>query len=413
MCRIHLFLQALIIMLPIIQIIMSVPVSAQEFEFIGKRQRDAITFRSARNLVIIPLYINGKGPFDFILDTGVGPMIVTDSSLVQRLNLQNLRPIKINGLGKGLEIEAFLTGDISAKAGKATIKNIPTAILKEDIFGLSSYVGTRIYGLLGYHFFNSFIVELKYSSKRLLFNLPGTKKKIKGEKIPLRIMNSKPYVKIDIETTQLGKTTATMVVDNGASHAISMETYLDKPFPAPPNAIPANLGVGLSGPISGTIGRTPAVQLGSFVLTNVLTSYPEYSDVAAKTYLQNRNGNLGADILSRFNIIFDYVGEAMYIRKNSHYKRPFEHDMSGIELFVAELDKRRFFISRIEHNSPADDADLLAEDEILTINFVKTSKLSLDDITRILRAEDGRPVFISIYRNGSTLTRLIMLKKRI
>lgn len=413
MFRIDRFLPALILMTTVIQLAASITVKAQEFAFSGKRQRDAISFTSVRNLIIVPVYINDKGPFDFILDTGVGPMIITDTSLLNTLNLQDLRPIKINGLGEGSEIEAFLSAEVSAKLGKATINNIPTAILREDIFGLSSYVGTRIYGLLGYHFFNSFTVELKYSSKRLLFNLPGTKKKIKGVRIPLRIINSKPYVDIDIETNETGKITASMVVDNGASHAISMETYLGKPFPAPANAISANLGVGLSGPISGSIGRTPAVQLGSFTMTNVLTSFPVYNDVAAKTYLQNRNGNLGADILSRFNIIFDYAGLAMYIRKNHHYKRPFEHDMSGIELFMEESDKKRFFIGRIEPNSPADDAGLMAEDEILTINFVKTSRMSLNDITRIFRSEDGRPVFITVFRQGSILTRLIKLKKRI
>ena len=413
MCRIDLFLTTLLIVTTTIQLAAGMPASAQEFTFSGKRQRDAVSFTSVRNLIIIPLYINDKGPFDFILDTGVGPMIITDTSLIKQLNLQNLRPVKINGLGKALELEAFLTDEISAKLGKAKINNLPTAILKEDIFGLSGYVGTRIYGLLGYHFFKSFIVELKYSSKRLLFDLPGAKKKIKGEKIPLRIINSKPYIDIDIDTKEIGNVTATMVVDNGASHAISLETYQGKAFPVPPNAIPANLGVGLGGPISGSIGRTPALQLGSFKMTDVLSSYPEYDELAAKTYLQNRNGNLGADILSRFNVIFDYAGGAMYIRKNHFYKRPFEHDMSGIEFFVEELDKRRFFISRIEPHSPADDAGLLAEDEILAINFVQTSKLSLNDITRIFRTEDGRPLFITVFRKGSVLTRLIKLKKRI
>ncbi|TCD03041.1 aspartyl protease family protein [Pedobacter psychroterrae] len=409
----NLFLPKLLLMVAVIHLVDAAAANAQQFSFAGKRQKDAINFTMVRNLVIVPLYINGKGPFNFILDTGVGPMIITDTTLVKSLDLKNLRPIKINGLGKGVEIDAFLSGDIAAKIGRATISNMPAAILKEDIFGLSSYVGTRIYGLLGHSFFNSFIVELKYANKRLLFNLPGTKKKIRGEKIPVQIINSKPYINIDIETAELGKVTAKMVVDNGASHAISLETYEEKPFPAPSNAIQANLGVGLSGPISGSIGRIPLVHLGSFTMKDVITSYPIYSDVAAKTYLRGRNGNLGADILSRFNIIFDYAGEAMYVRQNQYYKRPFEHDMSGIEFFMEEIDKKRFFISRIEANSPAEQSGLMPEDEILTINFVRTSKLSLNDITRIFRSEDGKPVFISVYRNGSVLIRLIKLKKRI
>lgn len=403
----------LILITTIIHLAQGKLVTGQQFNFTGKRQKDAISFVLARNLVIIPVYINNKGPFNFILDTGVGPMIITDTTLLKSLNLQNLRPIKINGLGEGLEIDAFLSRDIMAKVGKASINNIPTAILKEDIFDLSSYVGTRIYGLLGHAFFNSFTVELKYSNKRLLFGRSKAKKKIKGERIPIQIINNKPYVIIDIETVELGKITTKMVVDNGASHAISLETYQDKPFPTPQNVIQANLGVGLSGPISGSIGRIPIVHLGSFNIRNVLTSYPIYSDVAAKTYLQGRNGNLGADILSRFNIIFDYAGEAMYLRPNYNFKRPFEHDMAGIEFFMEETDKKRFFISRIEPNSPAEQSGLMPEDEILNINFARTSELSLNEITRIFRSEDRKPVFISIYRNGSVLIRLIKLKKRI
>jgi C-terminal processing protease CtpA/Prc len=103
----------------------------------------------------------------------------------------------------------------------------------------------------------------------------------------------------------------------------------------------------------------------------------------------------------------------MYIRRNHNYKRPFEHDMSGIEFFVEETDHKRFIISRIEPGSPAGHADLRTDDEILSINFVKTSKLSLDDITRTFRSGDGKTVILSVNRNGSELIRLIKLKKRI
>jgi len=413
MRRANLFPAKLALLILIVVATTAHAVKAQQFGFSGKRQRDAINFTLIRNLVIIPLFINGSGPYNFILDTGVGPTIITDTTLVKSLNLKNLRPIKITGLGKGAEIEAFLTSEISAKIGRATVNNMSAAILKEDIFGLSNYVGTRIYGLLGHSFFSSFIVELKYPGKRLVFNLPGTRKKMTGEKIPLQIINNKPYINIDIETPELGKIAIKTVVDNGASHALSLETYKGIPFPAPPAAIEANLGVGLSGPISGKIGRIPLLHIGSFVMKDVITSYPVYDEVAAKTYLQHRNGNLGADILSRFNIIFDYDGLAMYIRKNHSYKRAFEHDMSGIELFMAETDKRRFFISRIEPGSPAEQSGLIAEDEIFAINFVKTSSMGLNDLTKTFRSADGRTVFLSVYRDGNVLIRPIKLKKRI
>nr|WP_068889690.1 aspartyl protease family protein [Pedobacter panaciterrae] len=386
---------------------------AQQFSFNGSRTKNAVNFTLIRNLVIIPLYINNKGPYDFILDTGVGPLVITDTSIVKDLNLKDLRPIKITGLGKGMEIDAFLSNEVSAKVNKATINYIPTAILKTDILGLSNYMGTRIYGLLGYYFFNSFTVEINYSSKRIVFSLPGTKKKIKGDIVPLEIINNKPYINVELDIKELGAITAKVVVDNGASHAISLETLNEKPFPVPEKSIPANLGIGLSGPISGNVGRVPKITIGNFELKDVISSYPIYDDVAVKTLILNRNGNLGADILSRFNVTFDYANEIMYLKPNQYFKRPFEHDMSGIEVYVQETPEKHYFISRIEPDSPAELAGINEGDEIMSINFTNTKSLNLNDITKTLRSGDGRGIFLSLNRNGELLIKLIKLKKRI
>lgn len=386
---------------------------AQQFSFNGTRTKNAVNFNLVRNLVIIPLYINDKGPYNFILDTGVGPLVITDTTIINDLSLSDLRPIKITGLGKGIEIDAFLTNQVSARVGKASIDYIPTAILKTDILGLSNYMGVKVYGLLGYYFFNSFTVEINYSSKRVIFSLPGTKKKIKGDIIPLQIINNKPYINVELYTKELGTINAKVVVDNGASHAISLETLNEKPFPVPVNSIPANLGIGLSGPISGNVGRVPKIRIGNFELKEVISSYPIYNDVAAKTLFLNRNGNLGADILSRFNTTFDYTNEIMYLKQNSSFKRPFEHDMSGIEVYVEEDATKHYFISRIEPNSPAEIAGILEGDEILSINFTNTKTLNLNDITKTLRSGDGRGIFLSLNRKGELLIKLIKLKKRI
>lgn len=386
---------------------------AQQFGFNGSRTKSAVNFTLVRNLIIIPLYINNKGPYNFILDTGVGPLVITDTTIIKELNLKDLRPIKISGLGKGMEIDAFLTNQISAKVGKANINHIPTAILKSDILGLSNYMGTRIYGLLGYYFFNSFTVEINYSSKRVLFNLPGTKKKIKGDIVPLQIINNKPYINVELDIKELGTINAKVVVDNGASHAISLETLNEKPFPVPPNSIPANLGIGLSGPISGSVGRVSKMRIGNFELNDVISSYPIYDDAAAKTLILSRNGNLGAEILSRFNVTFDYTNEIMYLKQNQYFNRPFEHDMSGMEVYVEEIPNKRFFISRIEPNSPAELAGIREGDEIVSLNFADTKALNLNEITKTLRSGDGRSVFLFINRNGETIIKLIKLKKRI
>ncbi len=388
-------------------------VRGQQFSFSGKRKSQSISFDLERNLIIVPLYINDKGPYNFILDTGVGPMIITDSAILKDLNLQKLRQIKISGLGKGLDLDALLSNQINARIGKASISNIPTAILKDDVLALSSYVGTRIYGLLGYYFFKSFVIEINYTGRRLKFRSPGTEKHIKGEPIPIEILNGKPYTTIQIQAPDQQNLPLKVVIDNGASHAISLETLNNQPFPVPPHAIPANLGVGLGGPISGNIGRIASLNIGNFKLENVISAYPIYDDVALKTLLSNRNGNLGAEILSRFNITFDYANDLMYLKRNDNYKRAFNHDMSGIEIYAEGQPTKRYIVGRIESGSPASEAEMLVGDEILSINFVNATALDLNDLTRYLRAEHGKTLFLSINRGGDLLIKTIKLKKRI
>lgn len=397
----------------LIQICITYSVHAQQFYFKGNRNKDAISFSLVKNLVIIPLYINNNGPFNFILDTGVGPLIITDPHLVDSLDLKIARSIKISGLGKGNEIDAFVSNDVSVKIGHAYMDNIPTAILKQDILGLSNYVGTKIYGLLGYYFFNSFLVELKYSAKRLLFREYGVGGKIKGERIPIEIINSKPYVTIGIESPEHGKIDIKTLVDNGASHAVSLERLNENPFPVPKSSIQANLGVGMSGLIYGSIGRLTSLKIGGFTLKNVLASYPKYDDVAAKVLLKERNGNLGADVLSRFNVVFDYEDNSMYLKKGSQFNRPFEHDMSGIELYLQDGKPPHYFISRIEPGSPAEKAGIMVDDEIIFINFQPASSFKLNDITNLFKSADDKTIILSIYRNKELMIKTFKLKQRI
>ena len=86
--------------------------------------------------MIIPLTINGKGPYNFILDTGVGLFIISDTTLIDTLQIKNLRSIKIVGFGEGQDLSAYVTPSIDVKIGSAVAKNMPAALLKKDIFEL-------------------------------------------------------------------------------------------------------------------------------------------------------------------------------------------------------------------------------------------------------------------------------------
>src|ERR1700712_4888155 len=71
-----------------------------QFQLDPYRNKVSIPFRLVRNMVIIQLSINNKGPFNFVMDTGVGLMIITDPSLLDTLKIPTTHKLKLRGFGE-------------------------------------------------------------------------------------------------------------------------------------------------------------------------------------------------------------------------------------------------------------------------------------------------------------------------
>ena len=388
--------------------------NSQTFQFEGNRTKQTISFKIAQNLIIIPVYIDGKGPYNFLLDTGVGQMIITDTSFLRNYNIKKFQKVKVQGYGLGESIEAILTRDLEIRVGKATISHMPAAIFTQDIFNLSNYLGVRIYGILGYYFFNSFLVKINYSRNSLTMYKPGSTVKIKGKKIPIEIRNTKPYITAELQTKGLGNINLDMLIDNGSSHPMTLETFEKNPFPLPENKISANLGVGINGIINGSIGRVDKIKIGDFEFNNVLVGFPEFNKKIALMEGNNRNGSIGADILKHFTVTFDYLNGFIYLKKNYTTDPTFEHDMSGLEVYVIEKNKTdRYFIGRIESGSPGEEAGLKTDDEIAGIDFRPAQAYKLSDLTELFKSNDGRKMILEIIRGKERFLMFLQLKRRI
>jgi predicted aspartyl protease len=386
--------------------------AGQDFLFKRNRQKQSIPFKCIKNLIVIPVYVGGKGPFDFVLDTGVGPMIITDPSIIDSLNFNMLRKIKVSGLGIET-VEAYVSQSLDVKVGSTSIEHIPTAILKEDLFNLSGHLGIKIYGLLGYSFFNSFIVDLRYSENRLIIYGRDAKVKYRGKKIPIEIENQKPYIKADVQLPNGESVSARFLMDTGASHALSLEMLQGGEFPLPEKKIKANLGMSLSGQIKGYIGRVGKFSLGNYVFNDVVSGFPDFKTIAEKIDLTRRNGNLGADLLRKFNIQFNYEEGFIYVKPNGFSKAPFEHDMVGMVIYLDQKEYKRVLIGEIDENSPAEKAGLCPDDEIIGVNFKGVENYTLNDLTDLFKSKADRSVIFEIYRGKETFFKVVRLEKRI
>lgn len=385
----------------------------QNFSFTNQRKREVTSFKLVNNLVIVPVFINGKGPYNFILDTGVGIFLISDPSLVGSLDTNKTRTIKILGIGEGDEMTAMIHPKTTIELGNFIKGEMPVAILKEDPFNLSSFVGMPIHGLIGYELFSSFTIRLNYSTKTITYYKYETAYiPRKGTKVAISIEDRKPYVESVLKLPNGKKETVKLIIDTGAGHPLSLETNNGIPYEVPEINIPANLGVGLSGMINGYISRIPNMALGRFHLHNLISAFPDYNNVAAKIYSVSRNGNLGNNILKRFNVVFDYRREVMYLKPNYLFKEPFEHDMSGIETSTNGPNFERIIISRIEKGSPTELAGLKSGDRIISLNFKKAEELGIEEINGLFRSKDGRAIVMQIQPNNSQETKFIILTLR-
>ncbi|RDC56904.1 PDZ domain-containing protein [Pedobacter chinensis] len=385
---------------------------AQEFTFSGKKQRQSIQFRCIKNLIIIPVYVNDKGPYDFVLDTGVGPMIITEPSIIDTLNFNLMRKIRLSGLG--LEtVDAYVSQNVEARIGRAKIKHIPTAILKEDLFNLSGHLGVKIYGLIGYSFFNSFIVDIRYSENRIIFSDLDSHVKYRGSKVPITIENLKPYVDVEVEIPDSGKISTRFLMDTGASHALSMEMLNGAAFPLPEKRIKANLGMSLSGQIKGYVGRVKTFHLGKYAFSDVVAGFPDFESISKKIDLSFRNGNLGAEILRKFDVQFNYQEKFMYLKPNNFAKVPFQHDMVGMVVYLDQDQYKRVIIGEIDEGSPAEKAGLCPNDQIIGVNFKSIDAYSLNDLTEMFKSKADRVVIFEVFRDNQVLFKVVRLEKRI
>lgn len=387
--------------------------TAQYFDLQKNKKRVVLPFRVIRSMLVIQLNINNKGPFNFILDTGVGIMIITKPSLVDSINVTTKRSIKIPGLGEGDDGEAYITSPLNIDIPGLTSYDVSAAILKKDLFNLSEYAGMPIHGLLGYEFFSNLAVKIDFSDSTLTVCKPADLHIFRnGDKIPITIEDRKPYMQANITFQNGKKVNSKLVIDIGAGHPVSIENMI-KNNGLPQKFITANLGVGLNGPIDGFISRINEIEIGNFKIKNVLASFPNTTRRKLASNIVPRDGNLGLGLLKKFDVIFDYPDNALYLKKGVLFNDPYEHDMSGMEYYAAGDKFQHVIISRVEPGSAADAIGLEKGDELVTINLKPVSTMSLEEIDNLFKSKDDRSILLEVFHDNKYDQVILTLKRRI
>lgn len=118
--------------------------------------------------LLVPVYVNGQGPFDFVLDTGA-TLTCVDQEIAQQLQLSPARGLVGVGAGAGGAGQMQLVTVDSLRIGAARAEDLTACAL--DLQHTAT-VGLELDGLLGLNFLRSFRVTLDFEREILLLQDP-------------------------------------------------------------------------------------------------------------------------------------------------------------------------------------------------------------------------------------------------
>jgi predicted aspartyl protease len=389
--------------------------SKNRFEFRDPRDKSVtFSFKSASNLIIIPVVINESDTLNFILDTGVRYPIITELPYVNKLNLNMMQPVNIKGLGQGETLTAYRSGNNTMKIGGLVAWNQEVQMIINDNFQISQILGIPVHGLIGFDLFKDFVVEIDYDSEKLTIIKPEYyKDRVKNKDIilPLHFEHNKPFVRTTIMTDKNVEVPVKLLVDTGASDAIWLSTKSDERIGLPEVHIETFLGKGLSGDLHGKKGRIGAIWVGPLVLPEPIVAFPQNDMIEDLIVANDRNGTLGAEILRRFFVTLDYPSHQLKLRPTSKVDAAFNYNMSGLEVSNPMPGLPIFTIDNIRKDSPAFFAGLKENDQILSVNNTSHQSLSLNDINLIFQSRENRKIKMKVLRDGAEVKTSFQLEK--
>ena len=135
-------------------------------ESLGRAAKTELPIRlanAAKPLLLVDTHVNGRGPFQFAIDTGTSTTAITPE-LAKQLDL----PTSPLGAGStaGAHVDVRAGTIESFQLGGAKIDNMP--IVVADFFEmLSAVVGAKLDGVVGYNFLRNYKVVIDYPGEML------------------------------------------------------------------------------------------------------------------------------------------------------------------------------------------------------------------------------------------------------
>lgn len=117
----------------------------------------------ARPFVLVPAYVNGQGPFEFILDTGAS-MTMLSTELAKQLRISGGKVEE--GMGAGGKMTILVTKAQSLSVGVHEQKDIQVGVMDFAV-ALGKQCGGDTKGIIGFNYLKNYAVTVDYPASVL------------------------------------------------------------------------------------------------------------------------------------------------------------------------------------------------------------------------------------------------------
>jgi hypothetical protein len=285
-------------------------------------------------------------------------------------------------------------------------------VLENDYLELRSSLGSDVHGILGYELFSRYVVKIDYDAKILTLMTPQKFKPSKRfTRLPITVEDTKPYYVAEVRINDTTSISAKLMVDTGASHGLFLDTDSNSKIVVPEKNVECIIGRGLAGLITGRTARINSLRIGKYEINDMIANFPDGQGIkdtlrSGRVY---RNGSLGGEVLSRFQVIFDFPREKIYLKAKRGFHRQSYYNMSGLTVKAEGERLRDFEIAEVRKNSAADQAGILAGDMILSINSFLTSEMDLSEVNNYFSTKPGRKITMIILRGNKKIEKVFHL----
>jgi predicted aspartyl protease len=256
-------------------------------------------------LILLPVCVNDRGPFDFILDTGAGTSLLS-SELAKQLEVKVIGSKE--GQSAGGKVSVSLAKVDALVVGETKLEDVDVGVV--DLSHIGKTVGAKIDGDLGYNFLKHFRVTINYRDCELRLEDPKRVESFTRDaktETPIRLASpAKPLILVDVHAN--GRGPFQFAIDTGTStSAITPELATQLGIQTSP------VGAGTTGgaPVDFHAGSLQSFQLGGAKIDSMAVVVADFFSMLNAAIGAKLDGIVGYNFLRNYKVVIDYPGKTL------------------------------------------------------------------------------------------------------